>query len=977
MVILYKNRLGVGAMIQINKSKFNKSFKNILVMIGILIILIIFSLLFNKKTTISNLESNLDKDGNPNINSLVINEIINNNDSLYADENGYMYDILELYNGTNKDINLEKYSLSDDENKVKWIFGNVTIKAKSYLIIYLSGENKDGLYANFKLSKNGGEKVVLKNGNGKVIDAVSTVKTNKNCSISRDLNGNFKVVKQATPGFANTVEGYNLFLESLNSNEDSIVINEVLVRNGGQFTDDYNEFSGYIELKNNTDKKINLKNYSLSNEKNEPFKWNLPDINLNPNEIILIYTSGRDIDEGILHTNFKLNSKNGEVILSKNNKIVQTVSYENLPNGYALTLIDDKYQKTGVLSGGFENNTSGSELFSKKNEQNKNDLIINEVMSSNYSYLSQNSYNYYDWIEIKNNSDKDINLSDYYISTTLNDIQMYKLEDKVLKPGEYYILMASGDTNLSNNTYKHANFKISNVESLYLIKDNKVVDSMFICDIPVGYSFGRDDAYGYIYMSNPTPNKDNNSGKYEIAYSPEFSINAGIYNDVNELTLEIDAPGVIYYTLNGSYPTSSSYVYDGPIKLNETTVVKAISVEDGKYNSDIVTSSYIINENHTLPVVSVSLNPNNFYYLEANSWANGLEYEANAELFELDGTGFSIYCGLKLFGGSTRGMEKKSYSLKFRKEYGDSELHYQVFKNRDNSVYNSLVLRSGSQDSTAAMMRDPLMTSLMDGTNVDVQAYKSVILYINGSYWGVYNIREKVDENFIASHYNVDPDKTNIVRIDGEVSAGSKQGYLDIINYVNSHNMAYEENYNYIKEKLDIDSLITFWVAETYSTNNDIVNCRLFSHPDIDNGKWKFIFYDLDYALYNYRVNYYTFMTDIEGMGEAKISTDIMRNLMVNKEFKQRFVEILSDILNNQLTDERILDYIDNIYNLILPEMPRNQKRWGQTMNEWNSAVNELKTFVENRRSYLLSQTKYYFGLSNLEMKEYFGEQYE
>lgn len=961
-------------MIQINRKKFNKSIKNIFVMIIILIAIVLFSLLFDKKIPTSNLETDLEENGNPNINSLVINEIINNNSSVYADEEGNVYDIIELYNGTNKDINLENYSLSDDDSKVKWVFDNVTIKAKSYMIIFLSGDNRDGLYANFKLNKNGGETVVLKNGNGKVIDAVTTVKTNKNGSMSRNLDGEFVIVKQATPGFANTKEGYNLFIESLNTNDDSIIINEVLVRNGGQFTDNYNEFSGYIELKNNTDNTINLKNYSLSNNENEPFKWNLPDINLNAGEILLIYTSGRDISEDILHTSFKLNSKNGNVVLSKNNKIVQNVSYENLPNGYALSYIDGTYQKTGVLSGGFENNEVGSDEFAKKYEQNKNELIINEVMSSNYSYLPQNGYNYYDWIEIKNNSDKDINLSDYYITTTLNDMEMYKFEDKILKPGEYYILMASGDTNLSNNSYKHANFKISSVESLYLIKDNKVVDSMFICDIPVGYSFGKDTSYGFIYMSSPTPNKDNNSGKYEIAYSPEFSIKSGIYNDIDDLTLEINASGTVYYTLNGSMPTTSSYVYNEPIKLDETTVVKAISVENGKYNSNVVTSSYIINENHTLPVVSVSLNPNQFYLLEANSWNENLEYEANAELFELDGTGFNISCGFKLFGGSTRGMEKKSFSLKFRKKYGDSELHYQVFENRDNSVYNSLVLRSGSQDSTVAMMRDPLMTSLMDGTDVDVQAYKSVILYINGSYWGVYNIREKVDEDFIASHYNVDPSKTNIVRIDGEVSAGSKQGYLDIINYVNSHNMAYEENYNYIKEKIDIDSLITFWVAETYATNNDIVNCRLFSHPDIDNGKWKFIFYDLDYALYNYMVNYYTFMTDVEGMSDAKIPNDLMRNLMKNKEFKQRFVEILSEVLNNQLTDERILEYIDNIYNLLLPEMPRNQLRWGQTMKDWNDAVDELKKYVNNRRSYLLSQTKYYFGLSDDEMKEYFGE---
>ena len=115
-------------------------------------------------------------------------------------------------------------------------------------------------------------------------------------------------------------------------------------------------------------------------------------------------------------------------------------------------------------------------------------------------------------------------------------------------------------------------------------------------------------------------------------------------------------------------------------------------------------------------------------------------------------------------------------------------------------------------------------------------------------------------------------------------------------------------------------------------------------------------------------------MTDPAGMSDYNVPTDIMRNLMKNKEFKKRFVEILSKILKENLSNERILKYVDNIYNLLLPEMPRNQERWGQKMKDWNDAVDELKNFVNMRRSYLLTQTKNYFGLSNDEMKEYFGE---
>lgn len=959
-------------MFDVDAKSFKKNTKYIFIILVILVPLILIGLLLSSNNN-SKLEKDLEEKGNAHITKLVINEVANNNGGSFADSDGNIYDWIELYNGSSKNINLANYSLSDDESKIKWVFGNVTINAGEYLIVYLCGENKEGLYANFSLSKNGGETVVLKNSNGKVVDAVDTVKTKKNTSIARDTNGNWNVVNKVTPGFINTLEGYELYTKSLEKESSDIVINEVLVKNGGQFVDDYNEYSGYIELKNTTNEKVSLKGYSLSDDINEPFKWNLPEIVLSPGQIVLFYTSGRDIKENIYHTNFKLNSKSGVVLLSKNNTINQKLEYENLINGYALSYVSGNYRESGILSGGFENDSNGVVLFAKKYQKDKDDLVINEVMNSNSEYLVQNGYNFYDWIELKNNSNKDINLSDYYLTTTENDIDMYKLPDVTLKPNEYYIVMASGDEKLSNNTYYHANFKLGSVESLYLVKNNKFVDSIFISDVKPGFSYGRNSEYGYIYMDTPSPAKSNNSGKYEIAYSPEFSVNEGIYNDIDSLTIEITAPGDIYYTTNGDEPSTYSKKYTEPIVLDKTTVIRAISYEDDKYKSKIINASYIINENHTLPVMSIAIDNSDYNTIVYNSWSN-IEKEANATFFDGDKS-FSIPCGFKEFGGSTRGLPKQSFSLKFRKKYGESELHYQVFENRDNSVYNSLVLRSGSQDYSVAMIRDQLMTNLMENTDVDVQAMRPVILYINGKYWGLYYLNEKIDEDFISAHYNVSSENTNLIRIAGDVDYGSGKEYEQLLSYMRTHNMANSETYEYIKNRINIDNLIRFWIAETYITNNDIINCRLFSNPDIDNGKWHFIFFDLDFGMYYYRVNYYQIMTDPTGMGSMKIRSDLTYYLFKNSEFKKRFVELLSEELKTTWSEKNILSKIDEIYNLVLPEMPRNQKRWDLKMDDWEKEIENLRTFAKNRRSYLISQTKTFFNLSNEEMKVYFGDE--
>lgn len=956
------------------KEEFRKNIKFLLTLFFIIIIFTILSLFLSEENQLKNIE--LSNNLNSNINKLVINEVCSSNGGVIIGEDGEFYDWMELYNGSNKDIKLLNYSLSDKENEVKWSFPDVTIKAKSYLVVFLSGNGKGGLYANFSLRSGGGETLSLRNPSGKVIDAFKTEKIAKNNSFIRDAYGKWYKTTKPTPGFENSEEGFKKFQASLTSEENILKITEVLPVNKGNFLDKNNLFSGYIELTNVSDKKINIKDYFLSDNEVAPFRWKLPNKTLSPNEIIVIFTSNTGSIDDKFYTDFNLNSKNGYAILSKNDgKIIDKVNYKNLANGHALVKYKKEFYDTTNISPGYPNTSEGASKYASQYLKNKSGLIINELMISNSKYIPQNGGQYYDWIELKNNSNKTISLKDYYISNDLKDMKMYNLPDIKLKPHEFIILVASGDSNLSNNQYYHVNFKLSNNDGIYLIKDNDAIDSVFLYNIPANYSYGRGNTSGFFYINNPTPGSDNSEGDREISYTPEVLTPSGVFNDIEEVKIKVRAPGTIYYTLDGNTPTTESNVYKNEIVLKKTAVLKLANYENGKRKSEVVTHSYIINENHTLPVMSVSLNESDYANVKGHPWVEDIEVPAYAEFFEHE-KGFSIPCGFKLFGGATRGLAKKSFSLKFKKQYGASELNYKVFDNRESSRYNTLVIRSGSQDYARTMIRDELGASIVDGvTNLDVQAFKPIILYINGSYYGIYFLREKVDEEFVANHYNVDPKGTNIVRIDFNVTYGSASGYSELLNYVSTHDLTQDEHYNYVASKIDIDSFIDFWVAETWVTNNDIVNMRFFNNPNVEDGKWNYIFYDLDFAYYNKQVNYFTFMTDPSGIGNpSKYNNVLIRKIMQNKKFRQRFVERLSYNLLNVWTMERINDKMNMLYNTLLPEMPRNQERWGLTMETWESRLQELKNYINVRNSYLLKQIKSFFNLSDKEMKKYFGD---
>ncbi|MBR5048077.1 MAG: lamin tail domain-containing protein [Erysipelotrichaceae bacterium] len=914
------------------------------------------------------------------VGKLIISEVLTNNDGSYANEKGEACDFLEIYNGSSAAVNLDGYGLSDRTDRIKWAFSNTVIEPQQYLVVSLTGRLEDGFNADFRLSSKGGETVILTNARGKVIDAVETVSLSKGQVMARDGNGQWVTYDRATPGYPNSQEGLQQYVASLQSDEKpEVVINEILPRNNGNFVNEEGRREGYIELINVSEKTVDLSQYNVSNISSAPFRRQLDEVMLAPGETYVIYCGNVAADSRSPYTGFTLSSRNGEVVLSRGGRIIQTVSYSQLDNGMAYQRHENgSYLAEATISPGYPNTPRGVEQFQERFLVTPQDLIISEVMVRNYTQLPQNGNQYYDWIELCNNSNQTVSLSDYCLSNDDDYLSLYQLPNEQLAPGEYYVIMCSGDPALSNQSYHHAQFKLSDNESVFLSRAGSIVDSLYVANVPLGYSYGRGSKAGLFYMSSPSPLKPNQEGSRTITVTPVIKTLAGVYQGVEEVLVSIEGEGTIYYTTDGSRPTASSRVYTEPIILRSTTVLNVAGRQADALMSSVATSSFIINENNQLPVVSLSLSPGLLSTMHSHPHSTA-EYQCNVEFFE-EGGGFNSPCSISMFGGNTRNHDKHSYSLRFDGDYGASDLVYPVFDNRDNTVYDALVLRTGSNDWNKGIIRDELCTSLVDDyTDVTVLSYKTCVVYINGRYWGIYNIREKCNASFISDLYNVSKENTNIVRIDGEVKAGSRTEWQQIVSFARSHDLSLKANYDWICSKVDIQNLADYWICEMFVANPDVYNVRYFSNSELDGGKWKYIYYDLDCGFRNFTVNYYTrYLANPSGMtGFINNTYDntIPRKLFANREFQQLWLERLNYHLRNTFSKANMQSRFDQLTGSIESEVARDRARWSATsLKVYRSHLSQIQKFINNRQTYVLNQTKAFFKLSDARMKEIFGD---
>lgn len=907
---------------------------------------------------------------------VVISEVMSGSGYSIIDGEGNQSDWIELYNTGSETVVLDGAYLSDDpEDRTKWMISSLSITPGERVVIRCAGAAAAAAdEATFALSRDGCT-VILTGTVGNTISLVETPKLGKDCSWALQDDGTYTETSKVTPGYENTDAGYDAWIQSVGYVTPEIVISEVMTANRSTILNSSGQLCDWVELYNPSSETVQLSGLFLSNEISDRMKWQLPDISLAAGERVVIPCSGSNAPAD--EASFSLPREGCTVTLcGAIGNVIDQVEVPRLEEDRTWALQSNGiYLESNLPSPGYANTEEGCLAF-RSTMTVPSGLIISEVMPSNCSYLRQADGEYYDWVELKNTSEYDINLAGYALSDDPGKLNKFTLPDVTLEPGECYVIICSGYTELSDKSYTHAPFTLSREESwVYLSRTSGsgVTDYVRIYDVPYQHSVGRSDGEnGTYYFTTPTPGTSNGSGVAFISATPEVLTVDGVYNDVESVLVELNGDGPLYYTTDGSVPDENSRQYSGAISLSKTTALRVVSIESGKLPSDVVTAVYIINENHTLPVVSIVAEPDSLFGSKGiyTNYTWDKEVPCNLKLFE-DGAGFTIDCGVKLYGHTGLQAPKKSFKVNFRGRYGSDVLTYPVWGDEGPDIYDSLCIRAG-QDYPTSIFRDELFTSLARemSDSVIAQRDKFSILYVNGEYYGIYCVKEAWTETMYAENMGGSADNVEIV----QAPVGTASEIYDLFKFCRTYDLSVDENYEYVASKVDIDSLIDWMIIEGYSTNGDVQQNLRYIRSSDTGGKWQFAFYDLDWSFY-----YHNAFKHVLSPHQEWQHLTLTRNIIKNAQFREKFLARCSELMATTLSNEHVTERIDYYENLLDPEVPRERQRWSSSYEAWKNKVQYLRDFINigedgnDQMDNMINKLIDYIGLTDAEIEKYFS----
>jgi len=618
------------------------------------------------------------------------------------------------------------------------------------------------------------------------------------------------------------------------------------------------------------------------------------------------------------------------------------------------------------------------------------DILINEIMADNGDYDKDG--NAYDWIELFNSGKDQVDLSGWGLTESKTDLYAFTFpQGTVLKGGEFAFVYCCGTdvhANVPKSRIYYAPYKLSSSGETIRLTDRDGAEQAQL-KYPEqigGHSYGiPEGGTEYGFFETATPRKKNGKTVYQaITDRPLITTPAGF--SASPVTIEITSQYPVRYTLDGSAPTAKSKLYEQPVTITKTTVVRARAFGEGMLPSYVTTSSYIINDPAITPVMSFATDK---AYLTGKqglfqkpNYNTDQEYPIHIEYFDENGVRQINEAGsFHIVGTSTRAQKQKSFAIYPRSAFGGgSYFEYNPFETRSYQSYRAFTVRSTGSDAPYCRMKDVVLTSLAEGLDIMYLAGKTVVCYINGAYYGQYNIREKINKYSIAQWEGV-TDKDLIDRIDiikgeardDQIQNGSADDWRELRAFVKANDLNVPENLQYVTDRLDVDSLFTWTSFELCIMNQDLENVRVYRVPG---GKWKYILYDVESGG-DVRDNAVYMLLDSSKAGKAISSHySLIKNLLKVPQMRERFLTRLAEVIEHSfLYTKHVKPVIDKNEALLKQLLPRHFQLYkNNKLSTWKTNVTAFRRGMRAIPRRMLTLVFEAVKVTEAEQETYFGQ---
>ena len=609
-------------------------------------------------------------------------------------------------------------------------------------------------------------------------------------------------------------------------------------------------------------------------------------------------------------------------------------------------------------------------------------VLINEYSCSNMSGITDAYGEREDWIELFNPTAAPIDLTGWYLSDKSNNLTKWMIPSGSITSNGYKMVFCSKRNTVNGNQY-HPNFNLSQTEGDWIILSNtfgNVIDSFKIVHMTkANHSVGRstNGAADFKLFTTPTPNGANTGAINFYTPKPVFTIQAGFYPTAQTVSISCPDPtATIRYTLDGSDPTGTSPLYAGPITISTTKVLRAAAFS-ANLQSFTETNSYFINVSHSIPVVSVC--SQGVFTLVANG--NQIEPVGGFELFEDNGIFIDEGQGdFNEHGNDSWAYDQRGFDFIMRDQYGyNGDIEHQIFPENTRDNFQRLILKPAASDNysfeNGAHIRDAFIhtLSIRADMKLDERTWRPCVVYLNGQYWGVYEIREKCDDHdYTDYYYNQDKFHLEYLKTWGGTweeygAPNALTNWNSLRNYIATNNMGNATNFAYVDSLLNWESLCDYFMFNSFVVNQDWLNWNTAwwhgTDPLGDKKKWRYTLWDMD-ATFGHYVNYTGIPDNSANADPCNVEnlpnpggqghTEILEKLInENPLVEQYYITRYADLANTYFSCDYLIPLLDSMVNEIAPEMAGQCQKWGGTYADWQNKVTTLRNFINTRCSAL------------------------